>query len=206
MENVYKILGVFICTFYNVYDDQICFFRVERKLNGNVYFYDIETNEVIDLENYGMHGYKYLKDTGGLIDINREYTVEELKRIEEEYNNKSKSKKESDSFYDLGWLNDQIEGNSYNYDLRYPVEQIEIRYNSETNDYMILYVKFNDSEKRLSYMDISNGVEVNSEILEQYSFYPRDNIFDQADYSPRELVEIRDALNKGLNILKKRKR
>ncbi len=192
-----KIKGNTIQVLYNVYDNFISFCRVETKPDGYIVYYTIEDEEQIDLEFYAIHGYKMLREPSGIINIYREYTKEELASIEESYNYANKRKTyESENFIDLNWLHDQIEANKYDYNIKYPVEQIEIRYSEVLEDYLFLFVRFNSETSKFTYMDLCSGHEVAKDILDLYTYFPRDGILKQSDYSPREIMQLKDNLNK----------
>jgi len=180
--------------------------RREDSIDGNVLFYEFDTGEVVDLENYAIHGYKMLKDKGMFINRFKEYTIEELSSMEETIGDIREKKKDvPDEFLiDLNWLTDYIEQNRYNYDRGYPVEQIEVRYSEVLQDYLFLFVTFDHMKKKLAYMDMATGRPVNSEVLDLYTFYPRDAILKKAEYTPRETIELRVQLNQGVRSLGRR--
>lgn len=184
---------------YNIYDRTICLCTVERKIDGDLVFHDVETGEVLDLASFAEVGYKMLSDKYIILNRFREYSLADIIQIVEEYNNLEK-RKEIEGLYliDLNALQDQIAASRYNYDMRYPVEQIEIRYSDILNDYMLVYVRFDSSKGRLAYMNILNGEEVPDDIMDLYDYYPRDAIFNKADYSPRELMIVKEGLKKGI--------
>ena len=87
--------------------------------------------------------------------------------------------------------------------MSYPVEQIEIRYSDILKDFIFLYVEFNHVKKRLEYMDMSTGLPLNKEVLDLYTFYPRDEVFSKPTYTPRETIELRARLNQRARTLGK---
>ncbi len=198
MEEKEKIKGTSIEVMFNVYDKFINFCIVEHKTDGDVIYRDVETGEIMDLESYAIHGYKLLRDQFFPLNRHREYTKEELLHMEETYNEHPKKVDyESKDYIDLNYLQDKINDHKYDYDLRYPVEQIEIRYSEILNDFLILYVRFNPHTTRFMYMDLCSGKEVDPKILELYTYYPRDGVLRQPDYSPREIAVLRSTLNKN---------
>ncbi len=170
--------------------------RRENKIDGDVVFYEFDTDEVIDLESYAIHGYKMLRDKGKFLNQFKEYTIEDINNMENEFGDiRHKREIPNDFLIDLNWLQDCIEQNRYNYDMSYPVEQIEIRYSEILEDYIFLYVQFNHVNKRLEYMDMSTGLPLKKEVLDLYIYYPRDEILCKPTYTPRETNELRARLN-----------
>lgn len=178
--------------------------RREDKIDGDVIFYEFDSGEVVDLESYAIHGYKMLRDKSKFLNQFKKYTAEDIDNMEEEFGDiKVKREVPSEFLIDLNWLQDYIEQNRYNYDMSYPVEQIEIRYSDVLKDFIFLYVEFNHVKKRLEYMDMSTGLPLNKEVLDLYTFYPRDEVFSKPTYTPRETIELRARLNQRARTLGK---
>jgi len=179
--------------------------RREDKIDGDVLFFEFDTGELVDLESYAIHGYKMLRDKGMVLNQLKDYSEEEVEVIEENFGDINGPKRDvpDELLIDLNWLKDYIEQNKYNYDATYPVEQIEIRYSEIFNDYLFLYVQFDQMKKKLTYMDMATGRQVNKEILDLYTFYPRDDVLKQSTYSPRETIELRTKLNNKVRALEK---
>ena len=197
---------------YNIYGKFIVICRVEKKVDGDVIFHDLDTGESMDLESYAIHGYKLLRDKYQFFNQFKDYSLEDIKLMEENFDVDVSGKRDrrrlefdNSSLIDLNWLKDNIESNRYNYDLRYPVEQIEIRHSDILQDYLFLYVKFDPSIKEFVYMDITTGQMVSKEILDLYTYYSRDHVFEKSDYSPREIMELKEQLKKGVKKFTKRR-
>ena len=191
---------------YNTYGKFIHVVRKEEMVDGDVSFYELDTGEKLDLENYAIHGYKMLRDKGHLIDRFKEFTIKELSEIEESFDKLKPEKKEiqSEFLIDLNWLMDKIEQGKYDYDMPYPSERIEIRYSELLQDYIFLFVVFDHAKNRLAYLDMGTGYPVEKEILDLYTLYPRDEILKKPSYTPRETVDLRVQLNKGVRSLGRR--
>ena len=191
---------------YNIYGKFIHIVRKEEKFDGDVSFYEFDTGEQLDLENYAIHGYKMIRDKGHLINRFKEYTVKELSEIEESFDKFKPERKEiqSEFLIDLNWLMDKIEQGKYDYDMPYPVERIEIRYSELLQDYIFLFVVFDHAKGRLAYLDLGTGYPVEKEILDLYTLYPRDEILKKPSYTPREIIDLRVQLNKGVRSLGRR--
>ncbi len=179
--------------------------RREDKIDGDVIFYEFDTGEIVDLESYAIHGYKMMREKSMFLNQFKKYTPEEIESLEEACGDIKQKKREiPDEFLiDLNWLKDNIEQNRYNYDMPYKVEQIEIRYSEILSDFIFLYVEFNHFKKRLEYMDMSTGLPVAKEVLDLYTYYPRDDIFTKPTYTPRETIELRVQLNQRVRSLGK---
>ena len=190
---------------YNIYGKFIHVIRKENKIDGDVLFFEIDTDELVDLESYSLHGYKMLRDNGTLLNQFKLYSLNELRDLEESFEDLSPKSKEisHESLIELNWLKDYIDDQKFNYDAPYPVERIEIRYSSILNDFIFLYVVFDQKKERLSYMDMSSGNELSKEILDLYDFYPRDRIFDKAYYTPREIIELKKKMKDGQKLSKR---
>ena len=202
-----KYSGSEIEVLYNSYGKFIHSIRRESLPDGDVIFYELDSTEQVDLESYAVHGYKLLKSKGLFVDPHKEYTLEELRKIENVYESISEENRTmpEEQLMDLRWLQDHIYQNKFNYDKRYPVEQLDARYSVELEDFMIVYFKFDPVQKKFVYMDMTTGEEVNKMMFGFYDYYPREEIFKQADYSPREIIELLNSLNHRHGLFKRRR-
>lgn len=202
-----KYSGAELELLYNTYGKFFHIIRKEPLADGDILFFELDSQEKVDLESYAMNGYKLLKSKGLFVDPNKEYTLEELRTIESIFEglNEDRRTMNEEQLSDLGWLQDYIEHNKFNYDMRYPVEQLDARYSPELEDFMIVYFKFDQSKRKFVYIDMTTGEEVNKMIFDMYDYYPREEIFHQADYSPREVIELLESLNQRHGLFKRRR-
>lgn len=189
---------------YNIYGKFIYMIGRENLIDGNVLFYELDNGEKLDLESYALHGYLMVRDKSPFLKQFEEYSLGELRSIEEKYEQSNKKEIPREFLIDLNWLMDSIEQSKYNYDQPYPVEQIEVRYSELLKDFIFLYVLFDYTKKRLSYMDMSTGLQLDEQILSFYTYYPRDEILKKETYTPRETVDLRVQLNKDNRALGKK--
>ncbi len=195
----HPIKGINIDVWYNIYDQMIYLCKFYNYVDGNRVYFDIEDESVLDLYNFDLHGYKKVLNNGGLINALEDYLPSQLKKIEDSWNERERRKEiPSENLRSLAAIQDSIKENAFNYDERYPVESLEIRYNPLIGDFMIVKPIFDREKKRFSYISMDNGTELAPEILEFYGLYPRDAVFRQPDYSPRELIDLRHRLNEGV--------
>ncbi len=194
---------------YNTYGKFIHFCGTKTKSDGNVIYYELDTGEELSFESYAINGYKKVKNKGIILNLLKPYyTFEELRAIEDEHDGLNSPGRSSvlpdEVLEDLGLVQDEIVFNRYNYDLLVPVEQIEIRYSEELGDFLFLYVTFDRQNKKLSYMNMENGLVVDKEVLSLYTLFPRDDIFDQPSYSANDIIKLKKALKSGKRLQKRR--
>jgi hypothetical protein len=159
-------------------------------------YYDIQTDELLDLMEFDKKGFVKLKDNGNLIEADRYYEIEELLLIETMFNNrKNKPKIKTENLVSLAKIQEDIKANAFDYDKRYPVETLECRYSEYLNHYRFLAVKFDPEKRIFIYTDLYSGIPMTIDMLKTYEVYPREKVFNKPDYSPRELFSMHFNLN-----------
>ena len=191
---------------YNTYGKFYYLIRRENKLDGDVLFFDIDSGEQLDLSSFSEIGYKMVRNKRMLLNSGDKYTLQDLKQIADVFEKASLRKRELPEEYlvDINVVLDAIESNKFSYDIRYPVEQLDARYNDVTGEYLILYYEFDAMKKKFVYLDVTTGLEVSWRDLGMYRSIPREEMFNQADYSPREIIDMLGRLNNKGPSFKKR--
>ena len=161
-----KIKGTNIDVWYNVYDQMIYICKFFGYIDGNIVYFDLQSDEILDLYSFDIHGYKKIKNNGGFVNANLEYDISQLVKLEETYNSRDiRPKLPEEQLMSLAMVQDRIKEQAFDYDKRYPVEYLEIRHSEELGDFLILLAKFDHSRKTFAYFDMCNGVEVTGELL-----------------------------------------
>ena len=206
-ERIFNITELQIL--FNIPGNFIHFIREERQYDGSVIYYELDTGEEVDLESYAIHGYKLIKNKDQYLNPSKEeYTYEEIVAITEEhdglFNKYGRNYLDDGMLADLHWLMDFNEQSRYSFNLQYPVEQIEVRYSEILDDYLFLYVTFDLAAKRLVYMDMITGNLVKKEVLDLYTYFPRDDLFHKESYSPNDIIKLKKELQRVRTLGKRR--
>ena len=197
MENK-VVKGNNVDIWYYQEDQTIYICKVFNYEDGSTVYFDLTTDVVLDLNEFAAAGYKKLINNGGLLNANKDYTTAELLLFERIYNSKRRREKFSENKLEsLEAIQARISEKVFDYDKRYPSEALELRYSEIFNHFMFLAVKFDKERNKFVYIDLYNGTEVPEDILVSYDVYPREAVFKQPDYSPRELIHMRFNINQA---------